>query len=127
MICPNCGKSIEDGSRFCGECGARLEPETASQTDAFYGYEPGQMRLAPGYSRRLDSDAVLAALKKQRRSTRIVGLIVVVLPMIGFGIYGSVSDAMELWQAMFAGVVIFRYHGGDDAHPRPEKEVWQVF
>lgn len=106
MICPNCGMSIKDGSRFCGECGASLEPEAVSQADAFYGYEPGQMRLAPGYSRRLDSDAVLAALKKQRRSTGIVGLIVIILPLIGFGIYGSVSDTMELWQAVFAGVVI---------------------
>ena len=106
MICPNCGKSIEDGSRFCGECGASLKPEEVSQTEAFYGSAPGQARLAPGYPRRLDSDEILAALKKQRRLTRIVGLIVIFLPLIGFGIYGSVSDAMELWQAVFAGVVI---------------------
>lgn len=106
MICPNCGMSMKDGARFCEECGARLEPEADSPADAFYGYGPGQMHLAPGYSRSLDSDAVLAALKKQRKSTRIVGLIVIILPLIGFGIYGSISDAMELWQAMFAGVVI---------------------
>lgn len=106
MICPNCGMSIKDGSRFCEECGARLEGQAASHADAFYGYAPGPERLAPGYSRRLESEAVLEALKKQRKSTRIVGLVVIVLPLIGFGVYGAVSDAMELWQAMFAGVVI---------------------
>ena len=73
MICPNCGMSIKDGSRFCEECGANLYDE----------YEPPQTYLRPGYSRRIDSDAVLAALKKQRRSTRIVGLKVIVLPLIG--------------------------------------------
>ena len=100
MICPNCGMSVKDGSRFCEECGARLEQAVSD------GYEPAAAYLAPGYSRRIESEAVLAALKKQKRATRIVGLIVIILPLIGFGIYGTVSDAMELWQAMFAGVVI---------------------
>ena len=105
MKCPYCGMSIEDGSRFCGECGARLEPQTDSRADFVYGTDTVP-RLAPGYSRKLESEAVLAGLKKQRRATRIIGLIVTVLPLIGFGVYGAISDAMELWQALFAGVVI---------------------
>jgi len=106
MFCPNCGSFIKDGSKFCEECGTRLEQQAFAQSDADYGYDPGQMRLARGYSRRIDSDAVLAALKKQRRATWIVGLIVILLPLLGFGVYGAVSDAMEPWQAMSAGVVI---------------------
>lgn len=106
MICPNCGMSIRDGSRFCEECGARLDGQADSPSDAFYGYEAGLSRPAPGYSRKLESEAVLAALKKQRKSTRIVGLVVILLPLLAFGVYGTVSDGMELWQALFAGVVI---------------------
>ena len=106
MICPNCGSSTKDGSRFCEECGARLEAEAAFQSDAFYGYEAGQMGPAPGYSRRIDSDSVQAALKKNRRVTRLLGVVAVIVPLIGFGIYGKVSDAMELWEALLAGVVI---------------------
>lgn len=26
MKCPNCGKEVEEGSKFCSACGARLEP-----------------------------------------------------------------------------------------------------
>ena len=106
MICPNCGSSTRDGSRFCEECGARLEAEAAFQSDAFYGYEAGQMGPAPGYSRRIDSDSVQAALKKNRRVTRLLGVVAVIVPLIGFGIYGKVSDAMELWEALLTGVVI---------------------
>ena len=24
MYCPNCGKEVEDGALFCGECGAKI-------------------------------------------------------------------------------------------------------
>ena len=106
MICPNCGSLTKEGSRFCGECGASLEAEAVSQSDAFYGYEAGPTGPAPGYSRRIDSDSVLAALKKNRRVTRLLGIVAVILPLVGFGIYGKVSDAMELWEALFAGAVI---------------------
>ncbi len=38
MNCPNCGKTIEDGSVFCGECGQRIAdaqiPQTPVQTVA---------------------------------------------------------------------------------------------
>ncbi|MBQ3215670.1 MAG: zinc ribbon domain-containing protein [Oscillospiraceae bacterium] len=36
MFCPNCGKNVEDGSRFCGECGAVMEP---AQPEAPVGQE----------------------------------------------------------------------------------------
>ena len=29
MFCPNCGKEIEDGVKFCGECGAAIEASAA--------------------------------------------------------------------------------------------------
>ena len=29
MFCPNCGKEIEDGAKFCGECGAAIEASAA--------------------------------------------------------------------------------------------------
>ena len=34
MFCPDCGKEIKDGARFCGECGKKVaadQPETAGQ------------------------------------------------------------------------------------------------
>ena len=39
MICPNCGKTIEDGSNFCVECGANLNPN-AQGTNFNQAYKP---------------------------------------------------------------------------------------
>lgn len=32
MLCKNCGKEIDDGSKFCAECGERIETETVKDT-----------------------------------------------------------------------------------------------
>ena len=37
MICPNCGKTIADGSNFCVECGANINPNAQG---ARYAYDP---------------------------------------------------------------------------------------
>lgn len=33
MICNKCGKEIDDGSKFCAECGERIETETVQDTE----------------------------------------------------------------------------------------------
>lgn len=34
MFCPNCGKELEDGAKFCGECGADLAEEQTAEVAA---------------------------------------------------------------------------------------------
>ncbi len=34
MICPNCGKEIADGSNFCVECGANINPNAQAYAQA---------------------------------------------------------------------------------------------
>ncbi len=36
MICPSCGKEIADGSNFCVECGANLNPGAQAYSQARY-------------------------------------------------------------------------------------------
>ena len=62
--------------------------------------------MSAGYSRLIDSEPVQKALKKQKRITRIVSVILVILPVIGFGIYGAVSGAMDVGKALVIGLVI---------------------
>lgn len=33
MFCPNCGKEIEDGAKFCGECGAALNSDAETERE----------------------------------------------------------------------------------------------
>lgn len=60
MFCPNCGKNIPDGSRFCSECGTSLtgkvkEPGMSSwqQQTGNFGMQPGmQTGFAPQPSKK---------------------------------------------------------------------------
>ena len=33
MICNKCGKEIDDGSKFCAECGESMEKETVNNAE----------------------------------------------------------------------------------------------
>ena len=102
MNCPYCGAVVRDGSKFCESCGSKLE---LRQEDDF-DYEYRSTGLAPGYSRKLDSPEVLQALKKQKRATAIFGLILIVLPPLGFVIYSTVTGSDSPGSALFHGLVI---------------------
>ena len=55
MFCPNCGKEIEDGAKFCSECGAALNSEAETerepeQTPAAAQPQPQQQtKSSPAY------------------------------------------------------------------------------
>lgn len=46
-VCPDCGAPLTAGFRFCGQCGALIEPETAMQPqDAPHPERPSRMKSA---------------------------------------------------------------------------------
>ena len=91
MYCPNCGSNMNTGMKFCEECGARIYRDSGSeyppQTNQYMQYSG-----ASGFSNMIDSELVVAALRKTKRVTRIVGIVFVLLPILGFTIYGAISD-----------------------------------
>ena len=113
MFCPKCGALLRDGARFCESCGARMDDAGPRQDSSgeLYGRAPDGSRPAPGYSRLLDSEPVRLALEKQQRATRIAGIVLVLLPLLGFLIYGAVSDKMELGRALVTGLVVSAVFG----------------
>lgn len=61
---------------------------------------------APGWSDRVNDPELLAALAKQKKSARRVAGILVPFPLVGFAIYGMVSDSMELGKALIYGAIV---------------------
>ena len=108
MYCSNCGAALKDGAKFCESCGERIVTSgtAAARAEACYDDYGGWPRIAPGYSRRIDDGDVLSALKKQKHAGRIGFVIIVPLPLIGFLIYGAVSDSMEIGQAFVYGLIV---------------------
>lgn len=47
MYCPNCGKEIEDGARFCSSCGAAVSPNVPSQPETPPEAQTAQTQSSP--------------------------------------------------------------------------------
>ena len=58
-----------------------------------------------GFSRKIDSEEVRQALKKQKKYTWIGGAIIIPAPLIGFLIYGAVTD-LDMGRAFLYGFLV---------------------
>ena len=65
-----------------------------------------KLTVSPGWSARINDPEVLAGLAKNRRAAKKFGAILVPLPLIGFAIYGAVSDKLELPKALLYGAIV---------------------
>ncbi len=63
-------------------------------------------RPSPGFSRLIDTAPVRQALKKQKKYTRIGGAVIIPAPLIGFLIYGAVSDSLDMGRAFLYGLMV---------------------
>jgi hypothetical protein len=61
---------------------------------------------APGWSDRVNDPELLAALQKQKKAGKRLSAFIVPLPLIGFLIYGAVSDNMEIGKALLYGAIV---------------------
>ena len=96
IYCNNCGTQLDGAVGFCPNCGA---PVSAGLPAA-----PGPG--SAGYSRLIDADEVRKALKKNKRIGNIAVFVFVLLPFIGFVIYGAVSDKMDIGKAAVYGLIL---------------------
>ena len=104
--CPNCGATLSDETKYCADCGFGVDDQ--SQPPESFG-SPSGFRV--GFSGIIDSDAVRAALKKQKRAVRITMLVLTVLPLFCFLFYGAVSDKMDIGKAVVFGLIISAIFG----------------
>ena len=102
-FCPECGQKLEEGVKFCPNCGNALSAKTVEEAPQSNAYTPN---YTPGFSTRINDPEIMAALKKNRKISRILLLILLPVPIIGAAIYALVTKEMEFGQALIYGAVI---------------------
>lgn len=121
-FCPNCGNQITPGARFCRNCGFAMDSSGPGLPNATSGMQPAagaQPRMMygsgadiregiprPGFSDRVNNPEILQTVKKQRGAAKVFAIFLVPLPFIGFVLYSAVTDAMEMGQAVMAGLFV---------------------
>lgn len=104
IICKSCGAQLEDSVKFCTECGAPVAAEVPASAPVYEA--PVFYAGSAGYSTLVDSEEVLKTLKKTKRASNIFLAVFVLLPLIGFLIYGAVSDKMDFGKAAVYGLIV---------------------
>ena len=102
-FCSECGQKLEEGVNFCPTCGNALSAKTVEEAPQSNAYTPN---YTPGFSTRINDPEIMAALKKNRKISRILLLILLPVPIIGAAIYALVTKEMEFGQALIYGAVI---------------------
>lgn len=99
-FCTECGQRLEEGVKFCPNCGNAITAEAVRQEPQNNTYTPN---YTPGFSTRIHDPEIKAALRKNRRISRIFLLISMPIPVIVACIYALVTGKMELDQAFVNG------------------------
>lgn len=114
-FCTECGQRLEEGVKFCPNCGNAVPAEAAGKELQNNTYTPNYTQnntanytpnYTPGFSNRIHDPEVKAAVKKNRRASRIFLLIFMPVPVIVAAIYALVTGEMELGQAFASGAVV---------------------
>ena len=112
-FCSNCGSALNEGVKFCPECGEPIQQSAPTQTPpptqhyespVYAGNGAVHQGIPlPGFSDRVNNPKILAAVKKNRKAAGIFSLLLVPLPLIGFVVYSIFSDQIETNQAIKYG------------------------
>ena len=114
-FCTECGQRLEEGVKFCPNCGNAVPAEAAGKEPQNNTYTMNDSRnhtpdcppnYTPGFSTRINDPEIQAALNKNRRASRIFLLLFMPVPVIVAAIYARVTGEMELGQAIIGGAVV---------------------
>lgn len=121
MYCPKCGTQIDDGAKFCGNCGAQISAPAApaqQQIDSVqvaqptYPAQPAQVAqpMQPqyaglvGWSENYRHPLVLKKSESQKKSAAIFAAVLMAVFLIGFTVAGFTVEKMEPVEGALIGV-----------------------
>lgn len=86
MYCPNCGNLIQEGERFCGSCGARIEPPAAAAVPQ----QPVERQAEPALENRIPyREEVEQNLEAARRAQRKSGPLTMIACLVIGALFGG--------------------------------------
>ena len=97
MFCRNCGNEIEEDDLFCLHCGFKLNEVHLNNSSH---------NNLIGFSSKINDPAFEKYLKSTKQWSYIFSVIIAIIAIIGFAIYGFVSTEMDNPQALFIGLGI---------------------
>ncbi|NLV98680.1 MAG: zinc ribbon domain-containing protein [Clostridiaceae bacterium] len=100
MYCQNCGRQLAENSSFCPSCGRALKREILQAS------QPAQYGGMRGFSTRIADPAFAQYVKSSNRYSAIFTLILAVVAVVGFYIYGEKSSEMDNPGALYIGLGI---------------------
>ena len=110
-FCTECGQRLEEGVKFCPNCGKVVPAEANGQEPQNNTYTPNDTpnyspNYTPGFSTRIHDPEINAALRRTRSISRVFLLISIPIPVVVASIYALVTGEMELGQAIIGGAVV---------------------
>ena len=110
-FCTECGQRLEEGVKFCPNCGNAVPAEAAGTAPQNNTYTPNDSQnntpnYTPGFSTRIHDPEIQAALNKNRMASRIFLFFLMPVPVIVASIYALVTREMQLGQAIVGGAVV---------------------
>ena len=102
-FCTECGQRLEEGVKFCPNCGNAVSAEAAVKEPQNNTYTPN---YTPGFSTRIHDPEINAALRRTRSISRVFLLISIPIPVVVASIYALVTKEMELGKAIIGGAVV---------------------
>ena len=114
-FCTECGQRLEEGVKFCPNCGNAVPAEVAGKEPQNNTYTPNYTQnntpnytpnYTPGFSTRIHDPEIKAALRRTRSISRIFLLISIPIPVVVACIYALVTGEMELGQAFASGAAV---------------------
>ena len=98
MYCIKCGANIQVNSKFCSACGYDVQTPRQNKGE-------GKEKLV-GFSSRINDPAFTGYVKNSKRWSAIFSLVLAIVAIISFYIYGEKSPEMDNPQALYIGIGI---------------------